>query len=706
MTRAVKFLKPIGKSVLLQVTFLIGAYSARANEQFDPERLRASLSARLEAAATAADSIPLIYDIHDLTPENDCLPCTRRMFEVARRAGNQDVQLDMLRQWARIGARKGNDSVVAEALELVDEMPSSENQRQTRTFILASKSSTQRFESDSDRSAYLRQLMKKYLDAPDDIDPYERIDLLFAITTLLSAETQGELLSEYLDYLDKAITALPKLPNNFLRSKFNAIAAPAYAHNDEIAKSIKADRSQLLNICQLQKLYRSAGRFYKNFDANRYASLRRMLLNYEHLTDKELSDYHSQVLEIVERNPEIAADYQNDPSAGIGMLVHQGKLDKAIAAAKRAAADASNLYDRRRTMRQLIDIAEKAGDTLLQLSTENRNYYVLEEYVKHKANERVRELQILYDVNAMRRHSASARLQRDRAKLVTLYCAVALLVLLLTASIAVGLRYRKRGKTLIVEKSALRAEIDELKHVREELRVMTEKARDAETEKVQLISYMSRELSAPLNAIVNYSQMVVENAREESKEFMRHFASVIEMNSRILQSVANDIQDFSMIDSKQVQLHRVPVDANIIAEMPVESIKPQLAENVSIEFTPLPGADNFITTDPRRLQIVLLSALANVARVTLSGKIDVSIKFDSDNGTCSYIITANGETLSHREELKEMFGNNWDRFVPDTSIAGLNLPNCRMILDALGGTLVQDEENPDLLRLVLTIPIN
>lgn len=703
MKRAVKQLTNIGKMLLLQAALLIGAFGVRAVEQIDPDHLIASLNARLEAAATPADSIPLIYDILDLSPEEKRLETVRTLFNVASRADNHPVQLDALRQMAHLGTKRHDIGLVDEAMSHIDQLPDSEDLRQTQTFILASKASARLYKSDAERSNALRQSLRTFNDLPENADRYERAASLFHIVESIGYESQGELMSEYLDMLDKAITAMPKLPNNFLRSKFNSIAAPAYWHNEEYQKSIKADRSQLLNYNQLLKLYRSNGRFYKHFDANRYVCLRRILRNYEMLSSAEIKDYHNQILEIVKRNPEIAADYQSDPTARLGVLVKAGKYAEALPQAKYLADNARTIHDQRHALRQLVEIADKAGDDDAKADAETRYAEVQKKYTTYRTNELVRELRLRYDVNALRRQLAAAQLSRERARNLTLFIIGLCILAVALLFFSLYLRSRERNRRLRIENEDLRANCRKASELQEALNAAREKYQRAETDKVQLVAYIGHELSTPLNAIIDYSQMLIENVRDDAKEYMRHFATIIDVNARILQEVANDVQELSVLNNDKVPAHRIPVDANVLAEMPVESIKPQLKPEVKISFIPNPGNDNIISTDPRRVQIILLSTLANIARETQSGTISLTVSIDRNAGTCSFLMTATTDGTP-AEDAQNIL-SNWERFDPESRIEGLGLPNCRMFLDALPGTLVLDEtySGPGI-RIVMTIP--
>lgn len=701
MKRAIQQLKTVGKMALLQSAFLIGAFGVEAAEQLDPEHLIASLNARLDAAETPADSIPIIYDILDLTPPDMRLDGIRELYGAATRAGNRSVQFDMLRQMANYGAKKHNVDLVNEALQQVERLPDSEEQRQSRTFILASKASARTYKSDAERSAALRQSLRIFNDLPENSDLYERAASLFGIVESIGYESQGELLSEYIDLLDKLVTEIPPLPNNFLRSKFNSIAAQAYWNNQEYQKSIKADRSQLLNLSQLLKLYRAGGRFYKHFDVQRYLCLRRILRNYELLSSAEIKDYHNQVLEITRRNPEVAADYQSDPTSRLGLLVNSGKYDEALRHAKYLADNARTIRDRHHALRQLVNIAHLAGDTDALADAEKRYAEVRKKFDAYRTDELVRELQIRYDVNAMRRQHAAVQLKRERTRNMTLViiggCLLALAFLLL----GLYLRERRRNRRLRARNAELKANCKAASELQEELNAAREKYRRAETDKVQLVSYIGHELITPLNAIIDYSQMIVENVRDDAKEYLRHFATILDVNARIIKEVASDVQDLSVLDNNSVPVHRIPVDANVLGEMTVESIKPQLKPGVTASFTPNPGDDNVVATDPRRVQIVLLSTMANMARMIDSGNISLTVKIDRKGGTGSFFMDCDG--ISDKEALTIL--DNRERFDPEARIAGLGLPNCHMFLDALQGTLrIDGTHSGPGIRIILTIP--
>ena len=96
--------------------------------------------------------------------------------------------------------------------------------------------------------------------------------------------------------------------------------------------------------------------------------------------------------------------------AKVGILMRQERYAEAIPLIKLLSDSAQHIYERRFYTRMLIDAAEKAGDLETKRNAEVRNSSVLEEFMKFKTSQRIHELQLLYDVNALRRHTTASRI--------------------------------------------------------------------------------------------------------------------------------------------------------------------------------------------------------------------------------------------------------------------------------------------------------
>lgn len=705
MKRIIRLFSKVGKCVAIAAIFLTSINHASAYTKAETKALLDSVAARLAVAQTAADSIPLMIDQFDLSPTENTLMHIRRIYFTAMRAGgHDDIALDMLRQWANLGMKWHDDEIINEALGYINAMPESEDKRQTMIFVNSGIAEAHQYKSEAERMNYLRQILRECADMPDDVDPYESVTKHFILVDLLSKETNGELLSKYLGRLDAALSALPGLPHSYLRSKFNSRAVHSYWNNDEFLKSVNIDRNQVVLTRRLEKLFHKRNRYFKNYNMQNYHALRRILRNYDILSEKEIRDYFSQIEELARVDPEVAECLASDPTARIGIWAIEGKYKENLPMIKYLAYNAKNIYDQRMFMRRLIEFAEKAGDTELKQEAETKNAELLEKFVNHfKADERVRELQILYEVNELRRIAAADQLKVQKAKTALLYLMAIIILVLLVIFVVLYLHARKRRLAYKSETSRLNAELAAAGNCHEELATLRATMRRNESEKNQMMSFLSHELTTPLNAIINYSRLIVENANDDTRDYMRHFASIVEVNADILQEVAIDFSEFQIAEGRKMPLHCIPVDAGALAEVIVESVKPQLKEGVDVELIPFAGTDPMITTDPRRVQIVLLSCISNLALLTERGKITLEISIDREASTCTFVMTASGRKVSEEEAGKILA--TWACFDDDAKIQGLGLPNCQVIVNALKGSLTLDGvATNEGARLLFTIP--
>ncbi len=703
MKRIFRLSGSFAEGAVVASVILICSLSVHAYQPQTPIAIADSLAIELSHAENTSDSLKLMTDIFDLQPEKAPLIQIRRIYYAAKKLGDISLQFDMIRQWIGLGLKWNDKGVINEVIREFEAMPECEDKRQTRVYINVCRGKYHTFRSDAERLSYLRQLLRECADMPDNADPYMCVEKLFVLVHMLSKETKGDLLSKYITLLGKAINELPPIYHSYLRRLFNAFAANNLWINDEYLRSIKCDRNLILQLTGLQKYEQEEqGRRYKDYGFQLYHAFRRILRNYDILSEKEVRDYHNQILRLVATNPNVAKAYNADPTARIGIMDLDGKYAEAIPLLKNLSKHAKNMYDRRMFLRWLIKFADKAGDSATKIEAERKYTEFIDTFINHnKSAERVRELELLYEVNNLRRINTKELLQREQRKTTLLYIAGILFLICLVVFIILYLHAHRRQRACKDEINRLKADLGGLSNCREELSTLRNNIRKSESEKIQILTYLSHELTTPINAIVDYSRLIVENIPDTSANYLSHFASIIEVNAGMLYEIAKDLTEFQMGDREKVPVHKLSIDVNSLAEITAKTVKPQLKNGVSVDFIPGNLSDPIITTDPRRVQIVLLSCISNMALLTEQGTITLSVERDS-NTTCTFLITANGKKISEKEARK-VFAT-WDNFEEDAKIAGLGLPNCQMIVNALHATLTLDTDHTDGTRIRFTIP--
>lgn len=676
-----------------------------AEPQDNRAQLIDSLQTELAEAHTPADSIQNLYHIFDLSRQSQLLENCKTLYYTAKRAGDTDTQLDMLRYWANIGLTMFSDSVISPAFAELDGIPDSEDKRQTELFMRSCMSSCRRFNSEEERARYLGEFMRRFTDEADSETPHEQVAQLFGLVDAFSGGLNGTLFAEYLDRLDKAIARLPKLPTNYVRNKYNTTAAIGYWYSGLPEKSVAADRDQLRNIANLEAHYFAKGRKYKNYDVQRYVIIRRMLRNQAALSVSEVDSLHRIVQQVAARNSDIASDYASNPSVRAGVLLAHENYAEALPLVKQQADRARGIVDKRYFLHRLIEVADLVGDTVTANNARLASATLLEDYISYKTAERTRELQIIYDVNSLRRQAAENEVERQKSRSTVLVIFGVILGLLVVLFLYLALRFRRMTRQLATANADLLRERANLLESQQNLIAARDKFRQAETEKSQLITYIGHEVMVPLNAIVDYSQMITEYVRDEGRDYLKRFAGVIEVNTRILQEIATDLQEFSMLDAHKLTVRLIPVDINMLGEISVDSVRPLVREGVALRLDRVTDADPIITTDPHRVEVVLMALLSNAAKFTEEGSITLGLSIDRAAQTATFTVSDTG--IGVPPEAAEKIFERFERLNPEVEGTGLGLHNALMIARALKGSVTLDTEYPGPgSRFVFRVPIN
>ena len=238
----------------------------------------------------------------------------------------------------------------------------------------------------------------------------------------------------------------------------------------------------------------------------------------------------------------------------------------------------------------------------------------------------------------------------------------------------------------------------ELLQSSEELRKARDRAEDASQMKTQFIQNITHEVRTPLNAIVGFSQVLVEFYQESETE---EFASLITVNSSYLLRLFNDVLELSNID----QVEHLPYDVvdtiNSSCNAAIDGTKSFVKSEVELIFHPSED-DMRIYTNPSYVTLILDYLLHNAAKFTESGSIILDTVVSPSEGVIRYSVTDTGIGIptGQQEIVCERFKKL--KNFSQGSVLGLSI--ARVMATKLGGTLYVDAEYTGGCRLVLTLP--
>jgi len=179
---------------------------------------------------------------------------------------------------------------------------------------------------------------------------------------------------------------------------------------------------------------------------------------------------------------------------------------------------------------------------------------------------------------------------------------------------------------------AIRTDITELKRTEIELsKAMAEaeqaraSAEEANRSKSAFLANMSHELRTPMNAIIGYSEMLLEDARDAGETETVSDLEKIRSAGKHLLSLINEILDLSKIEAGKMELYLEDFDLMSVIRDVENTIKPLVDKNGNTLIVKLPPTMPAMHADLTKLRQGLFNLLSNACKFTENGLITFSV---------------------------------------------------------------------------------
>ena len=134
------------------------------------------------------------------------------------------------------------------------------------------------------------------------------------------------------------------------------------------------------------------------------------------------------------------------------------------------------------------------------------------------------------------------------------------------------------------------------------------------------------ELRTPLHAIIGYSQLLLEDARDSGcKDFVTDLDKIENAGTHLL-SLVNDILDFSKIEAGGMKLEIEEFDIQSLIENVASATKPLVGKNGNVLDIECDRTVGTMHADFGKLRQVLIHLLNNAAKFTKNGRVKVSVR--------------------------------------------------------------------------------
>lgn len=251
---------------------------------------------------------------------------------------------------------------------------------------------------------------------------------------------------------------------------------------------------------------------------------------------------------------------------------------------------------------------------------------------------------------------------------------------------------RKREESLATWNANLEKTVAErtaeLKHAVEDAEEAREQAQEANKTKSAFLANMSHELRTPMNAIIGYSEMLIEEAEDTGDKWMEPDLKKILSSAKHLLQLINDILDLSKIEAGRMTVFLEPVDVAQTARDVAATIEPLVAKNANTFELKCASDVGSMRTDLTKLRQTLFNLLSNASKFTEKGKVALEIKRRAD-GMVSFAVSDTGIGMTP-EQMGKLFGEFVQADASTTRKyggTGLGLAISRKFCRMLGGDI-------------------
>ena len=233
-------------------------------------------------------------------------------------------------------------------------------------------------------------------------------------------------------------------------------------------------------------------------------------------------------------------------------------------------------------------------------------------------------------------------------------------------------------------------------------------ADSANQAKSQFLANMSHELRTPMNAVIGYSEMLMEDARDQGLEdFIPDLERICGASKHLLRLI-NDVLDLSKIEADKIELYPEVIEMDQLVDELKSTIMPLVESNGNELVVEREGPFDYIFTDSTKLRQAALNLLSNAAKFTHDGTVRLSLShyFQDEQWWLDMAVSDTGIGMSEAQ-LKKVF----DPFTQaDASTTrkyggtGLGLAISKRFCELMGGTIEAESREGEGSTFTIRIP--
>lgn len=242
-----------------------------------------------------------------------------------------------------------------------------------------------------------------------------------------------------------------------------------------------------------------------------------------------------------------------------------------------------------------------------------------------------------------------------------------------------------------------------------ELEQAKEKAEEMNRLKDNFLANMSHEFRTPMNAILGFSDLIMEELRNSDQKELFEFSKSLNNGGRRLLNLLNDVLDISQIEANKMFLN-VETGFFVNAVEPVMSVLSILAKEKNLEMTTVINSKRKVYFDAQRFGQVLINIVGNAIRFTEKGKITIEVDEGTNEknepcGIVRVIDTGKGISKEFLPHVFDEFRQESEGYSRSHEGSGLGLTISKRLLNLMNGDIKVESEQGVGTTVTLFVPL-
>lgn len=227
----------------------------------------------------------------------------------------------------------------------------------------------------------------------------------------------------------------------------------------------------------------------------------------------------------------------------------------------------------------------------------------------------------------------------------------------------------------------------ELAEQNEKLRRQAIQLEQASAAKSQFLANMSHEFRTPLNAILGYTNMLLQGVSGELTPPQKRNLARIDSNGRHLLEVINEILDITRIEAGRMPLHLSDFGIPELLHEVMAEMDPIIARSKLTVSTQLGAKLPPVHSDRQKVKQIVLNLLSNALKFTHEGGVKVLAEYAPSTSMLTICVEDSGIGIdpAYQQKIFEDFQQVDSSPTRAYGGTGLGLSICRRLADMLGG---------------------